>query len=330
MEDTLKRDNHFVPKFYLNAWKNKNGKVFEYNKIAPSEKSRLWNEKSTTAVCYIRNFYVQKIDGVETDYLERIFDKNYEDFAEMALKKAINEERLTPTDWKKIINLIASQIFRTPSCYIKIMQTLEKTFEETMSSIPNYIDKNDNKNILKIDNNDKPILDIDFNIKIEDMNIEKENKKYFRFSLDINKDLYLNCLRAMLENYVQILQKHKWNVVKLDDNVIIPTSDNPVILLNYYKDNTYDLKGGIDNNGGEIIFPISPNKVIYTQIGKRTMLKKFDFKTSFKIKKFILENARNTIISSFEDAEIEKIQPRVVDLEKYKLNQQFIEILKNE
>lgn len=330
MEDTLKRDNHFVPKFYLNEWKNKNGKVFEYNKIAPSEKSRIWNEKSTTAVCYIRNFYVQKINGVETDYLERIFDKNYEDLAEMALKKAINGERLTPNDWEKIINLIASQIFRTPSYYIKIMQILEKTFEETMSSIPNYIDKHYNKNKLKIDNNDEPILDIDFNIKIEDMNIAKENKKYFRVSLDINKDLYLSCLSAMLENYVQILQKHKWNVVKLDDNVIIPTSDNPVILLNYYKDNTYDLKGGIDNNGGEIIFPISPNKIIYTQIGKRTMLNKFDFKTSFKIKKLILENARNTIISSFKDSEIEKMQPRVVDLEKYKLNQQFIEVLKKE
>ena len=51
----------------------------------------------------------------------------------------------------------------------------------------------------------------------------------------------------LLDETIKVLHKHEWKIINLDDKVKIPTSDDPVICLNYYSNNNYDFGGGWNN-----------------------------------------------------------------------------------
>lgn len=93
-----------------------------------------------------------------------------------------------------------------------------------------------------------------------------------------------------MKNTIQIFHKHNWQIVEVDDRVKLPTSDDPVVCLNYYEKNNYDFGGGWDTKGSEIIFPISPNKLIYTQVGNsENISSKFNYQLSMGIKRMIID-----------------------------------------
>ena len=48
--NNISRNNHFVPQMYLDAWKNKNNKVWTYDLLVPNENCNLWNERATKSI----------------------------------------------------------------------------------------------------------------------------------------------------------------------------------------------------------------------------------------------------------------------------------------
>lgn len=66
----------------------------------------------------------------------------------------------------------------------------------------------------------------------------------------IGKGMYLFALKHLLTKTVRVLAKHQWHVIRAVDNVSFPTSDDPVICLNYNSDTPVSghlLKGGFMN-----------------------------------------------------------------------------------
>lgn len=123
-------------------------------------------------------------------------------------------------------------------------------------------------------------------------------------------------LKHYLTKTLEVLHKHRWQIVELDDNINIPTSDDPVICLNYYGVNNYNFNGGWGRKGSEIIFPISPRRIIYTRIGYKKKIVA-NYELSVLIKKLIIEHAHRKIFSKFEDIDVMKQRKRVVNKEEF-------------
>ena len=57
--------------------------------------------------------------GEDTDEMERWLEREFDQPAAEALRKAISDDQLTSEDWKMLIRFLAVQILRTPAYYIR-------------------------------------------------------------------------------------------------------------------------------------------------------------------------------------------------------------------
>lgn len=322
----LSRNNHYLAQMYLDAWKNDKNKVCVYHLLVPNENVPLWKYKSTRSVGSEDNFYIT-LNGVngETDTFEKEFNEKYETPAMIPLKKAINGERLSVEDWYILIEFVACSIVRTPSFLLKVLadgnNKYAASFQEEVDNISKKISNmkvEDLKEDLKNEDNSKENYDL-FPIRFTNMG-EGNNKdtSIIKIETIIGKQFYFFIMDYLLKNTVKVLHSHKWGIIEMDESVMLPTSDNPVICLNYNSYEDYNFGGGWGKKNSNIIFPISPNKIMYTQVGVKCKPRiKANYKFSLFIKKITIEHSHRVIISKTEDTDITRQKKRYVNLEEY-------------
>lgn len=328
--NNISRNNHFVPQMYLDAWKNKNNKVWTYDLLVPNENCNLWNERTTKSIASQQNFYIVLKDKEEADDIEKNLNEKFEMPASKPLKKAIRGEELSDDEWKTIINYIGCQIVRTPAFVSKMLNIsknkLGKTFQQTISEIGKVLNNTPleelKKHAQEQDNTESNKM---FPLKIVDTGIDCGDKRILKVETIIGKSYYLHEMLHLLDETIKVLHKHEWRVIDLDDRVKIPTSDDPVICLNYYSSDNYDFGGGWDNNGSEIIFPISPNKIIYTKVGAKDIQFRLDYNLSVKIKTMIIEHAYRRIFSIDNEKWITKTRKRYVNMDEFNREKKMLE-----
>lgn len=277
-------------------------------------------QKSVRSVGSFDSIFVRLKNGKETDDIEKWFNDKYETPVKKALDKAINDERITVDEWYLLIDFLVCHIVRSPAFIVKILESGKKCdsiFQETMDKISKMsIDdfRKDKERVKTVQNNNDM-----FPFKMTNLGDFDENNVLIKAETIIGKQFYLWHIKNLLENTSKILHTHKWGIITVDEKVLLPTSDDPVICLNYKNENDYDFGGGWGKENCNILFPISPSKIIYTQIGTRVKPRlKADYKMSLLLKKMIVEHSHRIIISNFKDMDVEKFKTRYVDEKEFK------------
>ena len=133
------------------------------------------------------------------------------------------------------------------------------------------------------------------------------------------KGLYLFALKHLLTKTISVLGKHQWHIIHAEDGVSFPTSDDPVICLNYNSEHEYDFKGGWGKENGNILMPISPKLLLITQIGSNMSSKQLDYSEHWSkfFRKIIIENAHRYVYAIEPQKGMLAINPRRVDAALY-------------
>ena len=76
--------------------------------------------------------------------------------------------------------------------------------------------------------------------------------------------------------------------------------------------------------GSEIIFPISPRKIIYTKVGEKDIQFELNYELSMKIKTIIVEHTHRRIFSMDKERWITKVRKRYVNLDEFQREKQMI------
>jgi hypothetical protein len=280
-------------------------------------------------VASLQNLYTQIKDGDKADNFEKWLDKNFESPAHDVIDRAINGDILSISDWQTLIRFLASQDVRTPLNYVESLQRWKKEIPETLQKILDelLLEMEQRKNI----GNEPRLLPSPDDIFAESLNFEvihnydpEKNLGAIKVEALLGRQLWLNSLRFLLENTAKILLKHKWCIVEAADNSFWITSDHPVVRLNYYKDDSYDLKGGWGVKNGDIFMPLSPRYMLYTEIGKNLPNRlKFTEDRTNQFNKFIAEKAYRSIFASEINHQIEKIRPRRINKKQYREEQRL-------
>lgn len=141
-----------------------------------------------------------------------------------------------------------------------------------------------------------------------------KDKKYIKVETIIGKESYLFAVEHLLKYATKVLHNQKWSIVTMDENILLPTTDNPVVFLNFNSMKDYNLKGAWNTSKTNILFPISPNKLLFCQIGEKCPHRfTFDKEMSEFIKKVVVENAYKIVISKEQDMEIPILRERTIN-----------------
>lgn len=313
----MKKNNHYVPQTYLKQWAT-NKSIYEYRLLVPHKRYPQWKKVSISKTSSVNALYLYIYEGKMTDEMEDFFstefEMQYNDFISKVNSYAIWDEK----DKEYVSKLIISQYIRTLAGYKRIKKTIINNFDEMIENLSTSIQNECNQastlklhNQSEIEYNKFIPLKIDFSEKINDVVGVNINSI-------VGKSSWLFALKYHLNSTYKVLESVSWCVYDAPNNFSWVTSDDPVILLNYFDNNNYNFNGGLKVNNVNIIFPLTPKKLLFATIGKQTILyQKADYVFAEKIQKFIVENAYSKVYSNHTLKKIKKLRKREVDEIKF-------------
>lgn len=318
----FRRDNHYVPGQYLKHWESSAGRICVYRILVSHENVPLWKDKSARGIAYHKHLYTRLAVGRETDEIERWFDREYETPAADVLQKVTSNDRLTFSDWRILVRFLALQDVRTPARLVERLKSWRKTLPELMqNTLEKSVKKLESMNSKDIHTlaPKSPLTEyFPFRVKTEQIPDQEFGK--IKVETIVGRGLWLFSIKRLLTKTADILYQHRWTILCPPKGLKWFTSDDPVIRLNYHGPNKYDFGGGWGSKGTEIFMPLSPNHILYTQIGSRPPRRgtQFSFDQAKLIRRFIAEHAHRFIFSKEPDSKVPKLKPRVVNKKWFK------------
>lgn len=322
-------NNHFVPRVYLRNFSSDGKQIWSYKILVPDSRIPPWNLISISKKAAVqKNLYTSMIGGKESDELENFLAQEVEAPAGAVILKIINNSPILKSDWEILIKFFALQYVRTPAYYAKIKSKLEenilnlnkKGFRESLQTIETREAHSPEDYKIKNDILSRPI-NLTFKVK-EDIDKNQDLSKLQSKILLCREGwiFYMNRVLILAE----ILKQHRWTILCPPENRSWITSDNPVIQLNCKDYDDYNLDGAWGTKNTDLMLPLSPKHLLYTQVGNKVPQKgtklplhQFEF-----VQKIIAENAHRTIFADQEYVEINKLRKREVNVEKYQHEQQ--------
>ncbi|MDT8907009.1 DUF4238 domain-containing protein [Pseudomonas prosekii] len=315
----LRVRNHYVPELYLKQWECE-GRISTFRLLVPHESFPLWEELPLKSIAFRRHLYTSLIGQEETDEIERWLDREFESPAQEAIHRVVNEQRLTPDHWRHLVRFAVAQDVRTPARLKEFLsrqnKTLKPLMDETLARAIDNLERSAREN--------KPLQvnEIigagEFPLKIS---IEKPHvgKWQVHAETTVGRGLWLWNIKHLLTNTLKRIPQQRWTVLHAPTGISWPTSDNPLIRLNFQDFNNYNFNGGWGVNNTDILLPLSPKHLLHTSIGKRSWTRGTVLEEGMArfLRKIIIQHA-DRYIFSLDPSDVHLIQPRLVCSETYK------------
>jgi hypothetical protein len=313
----LRKNNHYVPKLYLKQWA-RNNEIQTYRLLVPHENLPPWKLHSLSSIAFHEHLYTRVAGGKLTDEFERWLHTDFENPADGAICRVVREERLTPDDWNALIRFAMAQDVRTPA-HLKAFlaqqhETLPALMKEILEESVGVFESGAaaNKTFKKLPDELNPLP---LKVSIQ-RNLNGDGA--IKAEIVVGRAFWLSSMRRILTSTIQKIPKTGWTILHAPEGVAWPTSDNPLVRLNFTDASQYDFLGGWGVRNGDIFMPLSPKHLMHTCIGKRperrgTVL---DLCTAQLIHKIIVEHADRYVFSR-EPFDVQLIRPRFVSKEAY-------------
>lgn len=121
-------------------------------------------------------------------------------------------------------------------------------------------------------------------------------------------------------------ERLNWQVVHAADGISFPTSDDPVICLNYNSERDYDFGGGWGKKHSNILMPISPKLLLFSKVGVKRKMSGLDYSLAYSklFREMIIRHAHRYVYADRPQKGMLALNARVVNRDIYEYEQQSI------
>lgn len=318
----ITRNNHYVPQLYLKQWSKDQHRIYTYRILVPRKDYDLWKLCSIRSVASFRDLYTEISNGEEIDEFERWLESEYEVPAQGAISKVIKDESLSLPDWEHLALFLAAQDVRTPTNYLNSINrwntTLPDLLENTLKEAIQQIEQPTTHKPRQAEDNDDSIKYFQKIVRVEVIQQDDSRERLISASMVAGRALWLESQRFLLTKTAKTLLNHKWGIGEPASGTEWFTSDHPVVRLNFYG-REYDLEGGWGNPGTDLLMPLSPRHLLFTEIGKDIPDRfAFSAERTHLIQKCLAERALRWIYAREPMKVVSEYRARQVDLAAFK------------
>jgi hypothetical protein len=314
----MRRKNHYVPEVYLKNFADANAKLWAYRLLVEHSNVPEWRSHSPAGIAYHSHLYTRLATGAESDEVEQWFEREFETPAEEAIARAVNDERLSPAHWRALIRFAAAQDVRTPARLLERLPEWQKTIQPLLNEVlQGAVQKLEVAKRTGVPVQPGPP---DPNSELVPINLRRDpipgsGMTGLRLEAVVGRGMWLFMLKHLLTKTVNVLLEHRWTIVRPFGGLSWYTSDDPVVRLNYNNPTDYNLGGGWGWTGSEILLPLSPAHMLYTQVGKRPPARGWAFpeRETIMLRRIIAEHAHRMMISKVHETDLTLFRPRTVD-----------------
>ena len=314
MKQNITHRNHYVPQFYLKNWSYDGKTIQVYSILVSDPKVPYWTTQSIKNTAVWNDFYTRMEGENEIDDFERWFNCEFETPAEPIFKKLLSDIPLSNDEKIILSHFVFAQYIRTPAHFVEVMKLSKEIFpksvRETIENLPKAIKSN--KTCISTTKSEGENL---FPLKVS---LDRENR-IAKIRAVIGKGLYLHTLKHQLSETLKVAEYLNWKVIHAGGNVSFPTSDDPVICLNFRNRNDYDFNGGWKRKNCDILMPISPNMILFAEVGKKGDLDFLDYSSehSLLFREMIIKHAYRYVYAEKRQRGMLALNPRIVRRELF-------------
>lgn len=323
MEQSITHRNHYIPQFYLKNWSLDGKTIQTYSILVSNANVPYWTQHPIKSSAVWNDFYTRMEGDKELDDFEHWFDREFEAPAKPIFDKLLNDQRISHKESIILSHFVFSQYVRTPAAYLRLR-------EQSIQTFPAIIDKTISKlNMMKTEEKrkgrltpqfDEPISNRLFPMKVA---IDKKRSAVEVKAL-VGRGSYLDNLRHLLTHTLKVAEQHDWQVLHAAENISFPTTDDPVICMNYRNENDYDFKGGWGRKNCNILMPLSPRMILFTQIGRKGPYHDLDFspRISQLFRRMIVQHAHRYVYADRPQKGMLALNARIVSRDLYEQEKQ--------
>lgn len=318
-DNQITHRNHYVPQFYLKNWSLDGKQVYVYSILVSDARIPYWILRNIKSTAVWNDFYTRAEGEKETDDFEKWFDKEFETPVKKIFDNVLNNHELNKDESETLSRFVATQHLRTPAHLNLLLAQLRiampKVLDAVMLKLPKQLKENPKMCYTRSQISEEEKL---LPIKVSLNSIDEDTSEVKVESI-IGKGYYLYALKYLLTKTVSIMYKHNWHVIHAADNIFFPTSDDPVICMNYISEQEYDFNGGWGKKNGIIIMPISPTHLLITQIASGISCEQLDYSEHWSqfFRKIIIEHAHRYVYAIKPQKGMLAINPRVINADLY-------------
>lgn len=318
----MHRDNHYVSRGYLKRWTSDGSKLWAYRVLVSHAHVPHWRQTSTRGVAYHEHLYTKIAASGESDEIERWLDSEFETPAEHAIEKVITDRPLTPSDWRLLARFFAAQDVRTPARLVENLKLwagwlpeliqnsltgsvaqLEAMTPTERAAVPKAISTHD-----------------DLPLRLSVQRSTDETGGLLKAEMVSGRALWIWGMRYLLAKSLEALYRHRWTILAPPEGETWFTSDDPVLKVNFNSLTDYSFGGGWGSVGTDLMLPLGPRHLLFTQIGKPVPRRgtRMDANKAMVVRRLIAEHAHRYIFATGPDPFVSKVRPRTVDSEELK------------
>lgn len=305
--------NHYVPKLYLKQWAA-SGMIPTYRLLVPNKSCPPWKLHSLKGIAYHQHLYTYIAGGEATDEFERWLDSEFEGPAEDAIDRVVREDTLTPEHWMHLARFAVAQDVRTPA---RLREFLARQSEQ----MPDLLKRVVQESVQRLEHGESPAglhgspvqeESKSFPLKVA-IEREPDGGGVLKATTLVGRKMWIWTLRHLLTSTIEKLPVTRWTILHAPSNLSWPTTDNPLVRLNFVDPTNYNFGGGWGVQNGDILLPLSPKHLLYTCIGRKPPQRgtTLDTGKALLIRRIIIEHADRYIFAR-EPGDIHLIRSRVV------------------
>ena len=128
--------------------------------------------------------------------------------------------------------------------------------------------------------------------------------------------LWLWSIRHVLSSSaLDALCRHRWTILSPPAGLTWFTTDDPVLKLNFNSLTDYTFEGGWGSVGTDLLLPLGPRHLLYTQIGKPVPSRGSSMAAdkAMLVRRLMAEHAHRYVFASEPDPFVQQVRPRTVD-----------------
>lgn len=322
--DGLTRDSHFVPRGYLKRWAHADTNIWAYRLLVSHPSVPEWTSRPIKGVAFRRDLYTSISESEEVDDFERWIEAEFETPGLAAIERATAGASLTTRDWDSLALYFAAQDLRTPSSYIKSLRFWEKELPDVIDSTLQSVVEELSSGALaptalqsKGDKAPERFRDA-FRVNVDPDADPENNMGVIQVRAVAGRSLWLKQQRYLLEGTAKVLTQHKWGIGEAAPGYEWLTSDHPALKVNYSGSKAYDFGGGWGRPKGNLMLPISPQHMLFCQIGDPVQDRFFfSAEETRLLQKLIAERAHRLIFSRRRNPSAAQYHERRIDADGF-------------
>lgn len=302
---------------YLKRFQSRPGWIYRYDLLVPNAGCPLWIEKPIDRVASATHLYTSLEDGAEADTHEKWLNSEYESPAEEAIERALCGDTMSRDHWHRIVRFLAAQDVRTPA---RLQNELARWQADGPALMQDGLEDSVARYVEAVKAGEAPKrssygVEEGFPLRVYIRPSEEEGLAEVKVEATSGRTLWLWGQRHILKGIAAQLHEHQWTILVAPSGVTWPTTDDPVVKLNFYSAHQYDFKGGWGSPGTEIFMPLDPTRLLYTRVGHKRLPRNtvLDVPSAHMFSRFIREHAFRHVFAPVNDAGIPRLRPRFVN-----------------